>query len=330
MNLINQKTIMLLCAATTVAVTATTQAQLPVSRAANVLPVPVAGASAATPVGVPFTQEPVARDVVSSSGGNTITGVNGGYPALPANTHIALIVTGPSRGTGLTITSNTANSVTVAGTVPALVSNSDEFEIVPLSTLASNFGGVATGGLIDLTGAGSAPAADKVLIGTTRYFYKTTGVNAPGWKLESAPNAAGDLGSTPISNLRGVNIVRVGAATNVGVRGLTRINRAGIPIPTGTTLLSWPYPGDVTLLNSGLQNTITGAGSAPAADKVIINGVRYFYKTTGVNAPGWKLESSPNAAQPGANNVVLNSTGKAFYILRLGGATQHNVLQPLN
>jgi len=303
-----------------------TYGQLPVSRQAAVLPVPVSGAGVSTPVGIPFTREPVARDIVAAASGQNITSAAGGYtPGAFATGHVLMIMSGPARGTALAITGNTANTFTVAGNVPVLANNVDEFEVTPLATIGSLFGDSSTGGPFDLTGSSGAGSADLVIIGGVRYFYKTGGAGGAGWKLESAPNATGDLGSTPIGNLRGVNIIRRGAATLVGVRGIARNGRSVLPVPTGTTLLSWPFPMEVSLINSRLQTSILGGSGAAAADKVVINGLRYFYKTSGAASPGWKLESNPNEALPAQNNTVLNTGGRAFYIIRAGADTAHPV-----
>lgn len=303
-----------------------THAQLPVSRQTAVLPVPVSGAGTSTPVGVPFTREPVARDVVMAVSGQDITGAAGGYaPNAFANGFVLMIMSGPARGTALAITGNTADTFTVAGNVPVLANNVDEFEITPLPTIGSVFGDSTTGGPFDLTGSSSAASSDLIVIGGVRYFYKTGGVGGAGYKLESAPNATGDLGSTPITNLRGVNIIRRGTATLVGVRGVVRNGRAVLPVSTGTTLLSWPFPTEVSLINSRLQTSVQGGSGAAAADKIVINGLRYFYKNSGAASPGWKLESNPNEPLPAQNNTILNASGRAFYIIRSGAETAHPV-----
>jgi uncharacterized protein (TIGR02597 family) len=261
---------------------------LPVSRQAAVLPTPVAG-GATTAIGVPFAQEPALRDVVSSVGGQTITG-SGIYPVGGfAATHYVLIVSGPQRGTGLPITANTTSTVTVTGIIPSLVAGSDEFEIVPFQTLASLFGDPPT----NLAGGSNAGSADKVVIEGVRYFFKTTA----GWRLETAPFGA-DMANAVIANLSGVSIIRLGAATTVNVRGIIRSTRAVIPIATGTSLASWPYPGAVTLSSSGLQSTLTGAASAGAADKVVLNGVRYFYKTPLRLVGAWRPHLSVPTREP--------------------------------
>jgi hypothetical protein len=79
----------------------------------------------------------------------------------------------------------------------------------------------------------------------------------------------------------------------------------------------------VTLAASNLQSTITGGPNAASSDKVIINGTRYFFKTSAPS--GWRLESAPFGADQGS--VSLNAGGRAFYINRLGGATGHPVLE---
>jgi len=287
--------------------------QLPVSRPAAMLPISVT-ATSTTPIGVPFTREPAVRDVVSAVAGQDITGAAGGYGVGAfANTHIVLITTGASRGTGLPITANTATTLTVTGTVPALGANEDEFEIVPLQTLNALFGNPP----INLTGGANAAAADKVSVAGTRYFFRT----AAGWRLESAPFGP-DQGNATIPNLAGVSIIRIGAATTTNVRGLNRSTRAVIPVPgASTTLLSWPYPGAVTLTGSGLSSTVQQGANAAAADKVSIGGIRYFFRTS----VGWRLESAPFGGDQGA--VVLNPGDRAFTVIRLGVATGHPVLE---
>ncbi len=290
--------------------------QLPVSRPAAMLPISVAAAST-TPIGVPFMREPAARDVVSAVAGQDITGAAGGYTAGAfASTHFVLITTGASRGTGLPITANTATTLTVTGTVPALGSSEDEFEIVPHHKLSSLFGAPP----INLTGGANAGVADKISIGGIRYFYKSS---APtGWRLESAPFGA-DQGGTVIPNLAGASIIRLGALTTANVRGLNRSTRAVIPIANGTSLVSWPYPGAVTLTSSLLSTTLTGGANAGVADKVSIGGIRYFFKTSAPS--GWRLESAPFGADQGG--ITLNPADKAFTIIRLGAATGHAVLE---
>lgn len=298
------------------AVSSQAYGQLPVSRPAAMLPITVAAAST-TPIGVPFMREPAARDVVSTVLGQDISGAGGGYsPGAFANTHFLLITTGASRGTGLPITANNATTLTVSGTVPALGANEDEFEIVPLHTLSSLFGAPP----INLAGGANAAAADKVSIGGTRYFFKSSAPS--GWRLESAPFGA-DQGGATIPNLAGVSIIRLGGITTANVRGLNRSTRAVIPIANGTSLVSWPYPGAVTLTASGLSSTLTGGANAAAADKVSIGGVRYFFKTSAPS--GWRLESAPFGADQGG--VTLNPSDKAFTVIRLGAATGHAVLE---
>jgi hypothetical protein len=290
-----------------------TYGQLPVSRPAAVLPIAVAGA-ATTAIGVPFLRESALRDVVSGVAGQDITGSTTYTAGAFANTHMVLVMTGTGRGTGLPITANNATTLTVTGTIPALVSNSDEFEIVPLNTLSTLFGAPP----INLAGGANAAAADKVIVNGIRYFYKSSAPS--GWRLETAPFGA-DQGNVTIGNLSGVNVVRIGGATNVNVRGVNRSTRAVIPIANGTTLVSWPYPGVVTLAGSGLSSTLTGGANAAAADKVIIGGIRYFFKTSAPS--GWRLETAPFGADQGG--VALNPGDKAFNIIRLGGATGHPV-----
>jgi uncharacterized protein (TIGR02597 family) len=306
-------------------------AQLPVSRQVINVPVALPGSGAATPVGIPVMQEPVARDIVSATTASTITGTTGGYAIYPANSHMVLIKTGPGYGKGLTITSNTASVLTVTGTIPALEPGSDEFEIVPLPTLATVFGGGASAPApIDLSsGPSLGPTVDRIIIAGQTYFYRTgTSNGGPAWRLSSATTeAAPAKNNLPIANLLGVAVIRTGTDTTLNVRGVAREGRAIIPVPVGTTPLSWPFPQEVSLINSKLNTTLVGGPSAGAnVDRVVINGQAYIYRTGTANGgPAWRLTTSLTEDAPARNNVILNPGGRAFVITRqaAGGATNH-------
>ncbi len=298
-----------------------------VSNEVEVQTLSVAGQGANTLVAVPFLQHAVIHDVVQEIAGQTISGTIGGYlPDSLANRYLLRVTNGISAGNELLVSGNTANTITVSGNIPSMTAHSDEYEVIPLWTLNSLFRVIPGIGPSGLASGPSAASADTVSFGGQRYFYKNAGINAPGWKRESAPNGAADLGETVISNLAGVIIARRGTSTNLSVQGVPRMGRAFLPIPNGTSLLSWPFAKQTSLLDSGLQNALQGADTALTADKVIVNGLRYFYKTAGLGGVGWRLETNPVAL--GADQVIINPAGRAFNIIRAGTATLLEIPEP--
>ncbi|MFA7344694.1 MAG: CARDB domain-containing protein [Terrimicrobiaceae bacterium] len=282
-----------------------------------VRPVSLAGGGAATPVSLPFLREPVGSGSATGiSGGNVATNLSLATNTL-ANTHLLLFVSGPQTGHAFPILSNTSDTVTVNG-LPSTEAIGSDFQIVPLHNLNSLFGGVANGGPSLIAGGPSAASADVVFVNGNRYFYKKAGVNAPGWKLESAPNAAGDLGTTTIGHLSGINLIRKGSALTLNVNGLARAGTVPVSVSRGPNLISWPFPRPVTLEDSGISQALQGGATPSAADNIVIGGLRYFYKTSGINSPGWKLESEPDGI--GADNVIFNGDGRAFTIIRQTGS----------
>jgi hypothetical protein len=266
--------------------------ELPVSHVNGLLAVPVA-ANATTHVGLPFTPVPVTTALeITAKSANSLT-VAETIPAL-VGPHSALIVGGRADGTVLTVASATATVITTVQAVPTAVkADLDHVKIIPNWTLGTLLAG---GG--GLTGGANAAAADKVAIEVagvvTEYYYNT---GASQW--QTVDDAGGSQNDVAIPLQGGIRITRVaGSAIDFVLRGVVRsgVQRA-VLTPSANALLSYPFPRSVTLGNSGLADLVAPGADAASADTVVIGGVTYFRAPT-----GWRLASGGTASQ---NNVVI-------------------------
>lgn len=291
-------------------------AQLPVSRSAGVLPITIKGNGAFTTVAVPFTQEPVARDVVDSVSGNVITGAAGGYTfAITGSTpHSAVILTGSNRGAVRRITASTANSITLSSAVGGLVNGADEFYVVPNHTLGTLFTtGTNPSGL---TSNANAAAADIVYLdddagNLVQYFH-----NGTQWRRVS-PSGVGTNAVVGINN--GCIVLRraVSDLTFV-VKGVVPTGRQTMDMVSGFNIVSYPSTAPTTsgtsfgttLGNSGLSSVVTGNANSALADIVYIPDasgslVQYFYNTTQWRRVSPSGNATNVAVLPG-NALIIN------------------------
>lgn len=296
-------------------------AQLPTSKLGNANPVQLAAGST-TLVGVPGLGAAGDGDggVVTASAGNTVTVATASFPAVGANTHTLVVGTGASAGAQRTVQSSTATTVTYFGAPLVLDVGVDQVELVPCLTLGTAFGSPPSG----INGAPVASAADIVIVDGVRYYFRTgTPPFGNAWQLEIGAPVIGGVGNTVIpKNAAPVVIKRTATSTEIPDSVAYTCPKVQIEIAAGTNTLSWPFPGDVTLDQSGLAPPcLTGAPVASAADIVIAGGVRYFFRT---GAPPFGGVWQPEIGAPvigGVGGTVLNPGGQGFIVLRsTGGA----------
>jgi hypothetical protein len=242
-------------------------AQLPVSRTTSVVAVPVV---ASTPefVGLPLHAEPVFRGTVTRTSGNTLN-VTGTVPGLAANTAVAKVISGPSRGRYFTISASTASSVTLtgfSGSGVSLTDNVDEIEVIPLWTLG-------TLPIDNLTNGeeGDPGSGDKVLVlnggVATTYYLAEEGT---GWLTEVGDTPSNSVvipfNSAIAFTAVGTKTIYVGGVLPTGpaLRESAAGVRAGVALPVGQSLtladlesrvavgeLGDPGSGDQVLLFTG-------------------------------------------------------------------------------
>lgn len=278
------------------------QTELPVSHINAVLAVPVP-ASAVTHVGLPFTEIPVGPAMeITAKGANTLT-VAGTIPAL-AGPHSAQIIGGAANGTVLTVASVTATEITTVEAVPSAVKADLDFvKIIPNWTLGTFLAG---GG--SLTAGADATLADKVAIENlgvvTEYYFNSTNSQ---W--QTVTDVGGSMNATPIPLVGGIRVTRIaGSATEFVLHGVVRTGTQRAKVKAeATTILGMPFAVNVTLSTSGLSDLVVPGATAALADVVSFNGVSYFRSPA-----GWRLASGA----AGAQDAVVIPAGSAVEIER--------------
>ncbi len=279
------------------------QTQLPISRVSGILAVPL-DAGKTTLAGLPFIQEPVTTHVtitaVSTPTPNStqLTATGAGFGDFASTPHSVQIVGGSQNGFIVPIASNTSDSITTGEVIPdGIVAGLDRLIVIPDWTLGSLSLEAA------LTGNADPAQADKVKIVEnsveTAYFY-----NGSDWRLVSNPGGPSQAG-VRVPSLGGLIIERVaGTDMELVFHGVTRSGTQKVfRAPTTTVLITNPYPADLTLGSSGLDQIIAPAATPAGADTVSImvnNTLTEFFYQAG---KGWKLVSNPNG--PTRNDVAF-------------------------
>lgn len=279
------------------------ESELPVSHVTGMVPITVR-AGGVTHVGLPFTRVPVTtpREVTAKTA-NSVT-LAGTLPTLVGR-HSLQIVGGKADGQVISIASVTGSTLTTVETVPAaLKADLDRARIIPNWTLGSL---LANGG--GLTGGATAATADKVGIEVAgvvvEYYYNTT---ANEWR--QLDDVGGSRNDAAIPLQGGIRVTRVaGSDLDFVLSGVVRsgTQRAGVR-DAATTILSYPFAvSGVTLGNSGLADLVVPGADVASADEVAINGISYIHTVS-----GWRLASGGTTSQ----NGVAIPPGSAVEIIR--------------
>jgi hypothetical protein len=280
------------------------QSQLPVSHINGMVSV-VVPANTTTRIGLPFTPVPVTTAMeITAKSANSLT-VAGPLPAL-VGPHSAQIVGGRANGTILAIASATATQITTVDAVPSGVkADLDLVKIIPNWTLGTLLAG---GG--GLTAGTTAGAADKVAIEVagviTEYYYNSENAR---WQRFGDTGGSQDDVAIPLQG--GIRVTRVaGTEIEFVLRGVVRsgTQRADL-VPQRTALLSFPFPVNVTLGASGLADLVAPGADATGADIVVIGSAMYFRSPA-----GWRLTTGGNADQGG----VVIPAGAGIEVQRRG------------
>jgi hypothetical protein len=320
---------------------------LPVSRTAGILDISLP-AGKTTLLSLPLV-EIVASGTVSAVSGSDLTLVS--TPAvLPAGLAVAttphaikITSRDDQRGTGANapsgsstnayglsarITAQAGQVVTVS--LPAAPNVGDEYVIYRMETLGSAFGADNT--VVPFLGAGNASGADSVGIITggsvVKYFYKTTPLGGPGWKLATDPT--GPVQTNVIIPPNAGLLIERRAGTDRALRatGDTLPGNERLNIPsTGFYIVNNPFVAGTTLGGSFLSSFVTGAGTSSGADYVSIEqgGVvtNYWYKNTTLGGTGWRTVVGGTPS----DSVALNP-GKAILFQERAGTLGFTLPEP--
>ena len=294
-------------------------AQLPVARPAGIILRTLKGSGGFTGMGVPFTQEPVARAVVASSEGNNVNaqGEPFGAANYTATPHSMMVVTGPNRGRAIRITGNTPSSLTLAEASPALVNNSDEFLVIPDWTLGSFYG---TGSNPSGLSSNATPALADIVYtdnekGSLYQYYH----NGTEWRRVGGPGRNAENVSLGV-NGGSLVLKRSAGDASSPVEGVLRSGRQSVTLNPGFNTATYTEITGATLGSSGLVPDVLASNGDPnAADVVYLTNaegqlIAYFH-----NGSEWRRVDGSGGSQ---NDVAIRAESTLIINKRSAGSTQ--------
>jgi hypothetical protein len=201
-------------------------------------------------------------------------------------------------------------------------------------TLADLFGADNSAGL---TSGGDATSSDKVYVmsqdgaGQYQIYYYQTDLlgflGGDGWRLNG--DASTDASNVTIMPDQGIIIARSTAGDlPIVVSGSVNVNDHYNALPSGFSLVSYPYPVDVTLDDSGIYsatNGYTSGGDSASSDLVYVLGsngqfTTYYYQTDllgFLGGDGWRsgtdtITDVGSTSIPAGSSIIIRHTGSGL------------------
>lgn len=286
-------------------------------------------------VGVTLQQPTAVAGIITAVSGTTITSSASNFSVLtPGVVYILEITNGAGNGVIQEIINPpSATTITTPQDISASITPGvTTFSIRKADTLNSAFGALNEKMNLSASTDGSSNGADLVLIPVGDGSYKTYYfVNAPsipfvGWLDGSDP--AGDV---VVNYADGVFVQTLpsSAAKNLVTSGEVKATKTSGLLATGFNLLNSVAPAGLTLIQSGLQNSMTPStdGSSNGADLLLIpdpafpGAYKTYYYVVAPSIPytGWLDGSDP------ADNVNLNG---AFFLNKFSAPAAYTVAGP--
>ena len=237
-----------------------------------------------------------------------------------------------SDGTILDITANTTSSITVAAaSLSGIVSADDSITVKKYSTVGDLFG---TDNSIGLASGSNSGSSDLVYIMSsdgggnyTTLYYQTDllgFLGGNGWRVVG--NAFSDASGIILAPDDGVLVYRAGAGDlSLVVAGTVSAAPANRSLPAGYSLISYPFPTDTTLADSGIYEAGNGyvsgsnAGNSDLVYVISPDGqfTTYYYQTDllgFLGGNGWRVVGNA-FADVGGNSIPV---GSSFIIYHTG------------
>jgi uncharacterized protein (TIGR02597 family) len=295
------------------------------------------GSTAYTPLSIGLENAPSASGALSedptsaiatNSGAAYTPGEFAGTDAAGNATHYLQF---ESDGLIVDIIANDATTITAGADLTGLAASGDAYVVKEHMTLGDVFGDSGSG----LTSGANSTSSDLLYVmssdglGTfATYYVQTdpTGAGAflggDGWRQVGASNSL-DMSNVVIGPDDGVIVSR--SATDdvdIVVAGSVNVIDHQRGLPSGFSMVSYPYPVDVTLDDSDIYSAtngyVSGANSS-SSDLVYVLGsdglyTTYYYQTdpTGAGAflggNGWRQIGSPNSEEKGSTIIPAGSS----------------------
>ncbi len=251
--------------------------------------------------------------------------------ALGNGAYFLQITSGVNEGLILDILSNDATSFTTGSDLNGIITTGDTYAVKAHLTLADIFGASNESGL---KSGGNASSSDLIYLMSTdglasysAYYYQTDSLGflgGNGWRVSG--NSSSDMSSVVVAPDDGVIVRRT------GVGNLSRVVSGNVStvdlskdLPAGYSLISYPFPVDVTLANSGIYSASNGyvsGGNSSSSDIVYVlsstgNFSTYYYQTDSLGflgGNGWRAAGDSSTDQSGTTIPA----GSSIIILHRG------------
>jgi hypothetical protein len=275
-----------------------------------------------------LTEAPTSS-VITNSAAAYVTGEFGGVDASGNPTHYIQFA---DDGLIVDILDNTATSITTGTDLTGLVGTSARYVVKKHVTLADIFGVDNTAGL---KSGGNLSASDLVYIMSSdgagiyaTYYYQTDNLGflgGTGWRLNGDANT--DTSNVIVGPDDGLIIARSDVGDlDIVVSGSVNVINHQRGLPNGFSLVSYPFPVDTTLDDSGIftpTNGYVSGGNASASDLVYVlksNGTfETYYRQTDtlgfLGGDGWRLNGDANTER---GSSVSISAGSSVIIKHIG------------
>jgi hypothetical protein len=239
-------------------------------------------------------------------------------------------------GSGLIvdITANTATTITVDTDLSGVVDTSAGYVVKKYMTIADLFGADNSAGL---SSGGDSASSDLIYVMSSDgagqyqiYYYQTDSLGflgGNGWRLNG--DSFTDASNVTIMPDQGIIIGRaVAGDLSVVVSGSVNVVDHNRGLPNGFSLVSYPYPVDVTLADSGIYSASNGyqsGGDSASSDLVYVLGSdgtfsTFYYQTDSLGflgGNGWRSGTDTftdvgSYSIPAGSSIIIKHTGSGL------------------
>tara|TARA_B110001450_G_scaffold209146_1_gene200023 strand:+ start:261 stop:1322 length:1062 start_codon:yes stop_codon:yes gene_type:complete len=293
------------------------------------------GSTAYTPLSIGLEKAPSASGaltdaptstVATNSGAAYTVGEFAGTDAAGNATHYLQF---ESDGLIVDIVANDATTITAGTDLTGLAASGDAYVVKEHMTLADAFGDSGSG----LTSGANSITSDLLYIMSSdgqgsfaTYYVQTdpTGLGflgGDGWRQVGASNSL-DMSNVVIGPDDGVIVSRSASGdVNIVVAGSVNVIDHQRDLPSGFSMVSYPYPVDVTLDDSNIYSATNGyvsGANSNTSDLVYVLGSEGLYTTyyrqtdpTGLGflgGDGWRQIGSSNSEDKGSTVIPAGSS----------------------
>lgn len=236
----------------------------------------------------------------------------------------------------LDITANSASTITVASDVSSLVSADDSITVKQHSTLSDLLG---SDNSIGLTSGGDVNSSDIVYIMSgdgagsySAYYYQTDPfggfLGGDGWRIGG--DSFTDMSGVTVAADDGVIVKRITAGDlSFVVTGTVNSNNHRRDLPAGFSLISYPFPVETTLDDSGIFSSSNGyvsGGDINSSDAVYVispaGAFTLYYRQTDpfggfLGGDGWRIAGDSFTDAGGTtieagSSIIINHRGSGL------------------